>query len=98
VRLQDIKLSEVTQKMAELEMRLAQELALLWALKVQATRTCSLTAAAASTLAAVAEEVQEEGCLEQGSNQHSLQRSAHVSGHTPAVWISMHCGSGCSNR
>eukprot|EP00882_Tetradesmus_deserticola_P012007 GHRQ01012708.1.p1 GENE.GHRQ01012708.1~~GHRQ01012708.1.p1 ORF type:complete len:280 (+),score=121.64 GHRQ01012708.1:839-1678(+) len=30
---QDIKLSEVTQKMAELEMRMAQELAPLWALK-----------------------------------------------------------------
>jgi hypothetical protein len=35
ILLQDIKLSEVTQKMAELELRMAQELAPLWALKVQ---------------------------------------------------------------
>jgi hypothetical protein len=39
--LQDIKLSEVTQKMAELEMRMAQELAPLWALKVQITHNSS---------------------------------------------------------
>jgi hypothetical protein len=40
--LQDIKLSEVTQKMAELEMRMAQEMAPLWALKVQGRQRVQL--------------------------------------------------------